>query len=117
MSESAKILLVDDEPDFTRPMSSWLASEGYNVDVAGDGASALLKVREDTPDIIFLDLKMPNMDGVEVLRRIREFNRELPVIIITAYVDDPQIKEISNHGISGVFYKGDDFIEGLSLIQ
>jgi len=117
MQAKTKVLLVDDEQDFTQPMSSWLTAKGYSVRVANDGEGAIKIVKEDTPDIVFLDLKMPVMDGVEVLRRIREFNKTLPVIVITAYIDDPKAKEVNSYGISGVFYKGADFMEGLSLIE
>ena len=117
MEEEIKILLVDDEPDFTHPTASWLTSEGYYVMVAPDGESALRIIKENTPDITFLDLKMPGMDGVEVLKRIRAFNKDMPVVLVTAYVEDPKVREISQYGISGVFYKGDDFIELLSLIK
>jgi CheY-like chemotaxis protein len=117
MDEEIKILLVDDEADFTRPMSAWLNSEGYSVTIAEDGGAAINLIRENPPDIVFLDLKMPGMDGAEVLRNIRAFNKDIPIIIITAYVDDPKVQEMGEHGISGVFYKGDDFIEGLSLIK
>jgi len=117
MEEKTKILLVDDEADFTQPMHAWLTSEGYSVDVAGDGNTAINMIKKGPPDIVFLDLKMPDMDGQETLKKIREFNKEIPVIIITAFVDDPKIKQMSASGISGVFYKGDDFIEGLSLIK
>jgi len=117
MDEETKILLVDDEADFTRPMSAWLSSEGYSVTVAEDGGTALNLIRENPPDIVFLDLKMPGMDGAEVLRNIRVFNKNIPIIVITAYVDDPKVKEMGEYDISGVFYKGDDFIEGLSLIK
>ena len=117
MDGETKILLVDDEADFTRPMAAWLCSEGYGVSVAGDGGTAIALIKENPPDIVFLDLKMPGMDGSEVLKSIRGFNKDIPIIIITAYVDDPKIQQMSEHGISGVFYKGDDFIEGLSLIK
>ena len=117
MAEEVKILLVDDEPDFTHPTASWLTSEGYYVMVAPDGLTALRLIKDNTPDIVFLDLRMPVMDGLEVLKRIREFNKDLPVVLVTAYVDDPQVRQISTFGISGVFYKGDDYIELLSLIK
>jgi CheY-like chemotaxis protein len=112
-----KCLLVDDEADFRELMNFWLKSKGYTVIVAQEGETAVKLAEQENPDIIFLDLNMPVMDGVEALRRIREFNKEVPVIIISAYVDDKKAKETMQYGISGVFYKGKDFQEGLSLLE
>jgi CheY-like chemotaxis protein len=118
MDKEITILLVDDEPVFTQPLEFWLKSKGYSVKVASGGKIALKMAKEDSAlDIIFLDLNMPVMDGLETLKKIREFNKDIPVIIITAYVDDPRIAEANSYGISGVFYKGKDFMEGLSLLE
>ena len=57
------------------------------------------------------------MDGVQAIGKIREFNREVPVIIISAYLEDLKIKEANNYGISGVFYKGKDFQQSMPLIE
>jgi CheY-like chemotaxis protein len=111
------VLLVDDEVDFTQSMAFWLQSKGYSVTVANDGQNALKIVKESSPDIVFLDLLMPVMDGIETLKKIREFNKEIPVIIISAYVDDIKTKETITYGISGIFYKGSDFNKGLTLLE
>jgi CheY-like chemotaxis protein len=112
-----RILLVDDETDFTQPMSFWLKSKGYSVMVASNGESAIKIVKEGPPDIVFMDLNMPVMDGVTTAKKIREFNKDLPIIIISAYVDDKRIVEATPLGISGVFYKGGDFQDGLTLLE
>lgn len=112
-----RILVVDDEADFRDLITFWLQSKGYSVSAACDGESAIRTVQEDPPDIVFLDINMPVMDGAQTLKRIREINQELPVIIISAYVEDKRAKEASSLGISGVFYKGKDFKEGLNLLE
>jgi len=112
-----KILLVDDESDFTQPMSFWLKSKGYSVLVAPSGEDAIKIIKEQPVDIIFMDLNMPVMDGVTTVKKIREFNNTVPIIIISAYVDDKRISEATNYGISGVFYKGEDFQAGLALLE
>jgi CheY-like chemotaxis protein len=118
MAKDIKVLLVDDEVDFTDTMSFWLESKGYSVLVNNDGESAVKTVKGSSPDIIFLDLNMPNMNGEETLKKIRAFDKELPVIIISAYIDDQkEMAEIRKLGISGVFYKGKDFKEGLELLE
>lgn len=112
-----KVLLVDDEVDFIQPLAFWLQFKGYEVVVAFDGKNALQKLKEEKPDIIFMDLNMPGMSGVEAVGMIRGLDPEVPVIIISAYIDEERIKEVLSCGISGVFYKGADFQEGLTLLE
>jgi DNA-binding response OmpR family regulator len=118
MSKEIRVLLVDDEVSFTQTMAYWFESKGYAVDVANDGRAALEKIKKQTPDIMFLDLNMPLMDGVETLRELRKINKELPVIVISAYLDDQKtMMDIREQGISGVFYKGKDFDKCLVLVE
>ncbi len=112
-----KVLLVDDEVDFIQPLAFWLQFKGYEVVVAFDGKNALQKLKEEKPDIIFMDLNMPGMSGVEAVGMIRSLDPEVPVIIISAYIDEERIREVLSCGISGVFYKGADFQEGLALLE
>jgi len=117
MEKQIKVLLVDDEADFTTPMSFWFKSKGYTVSVAPNGEEAIKMIKESPPDIVFLDLNMPVMDGVATLKKIREFDKIIPIIIISAYVDDRRASEAMQYGVSGMFYKGKDFDEGLSLLE
>ncbi len=117
MEKEVKVLLIDDEPDFTKPMAFWFGSKGYYVIVASDGEKGIEMVKEKKPDVVFLDLNMPGMDGVETLTKIREFDKELPVIIISAYVDEEKMKKLEPLGISGVFYKTQDLETGLGLLE
>jgi len=116
-NKNIHVLVVDDEPDFRQLMTYWLESKGYSVLVAANGEGAIQQVKEKKPDVVFMDLRMPVMDGIEAIRKIREFDKDIPIIIISAYVDDPKAKEAINYGTSGVFYKGKDFEEGLSLLE
>jgi DNA-binding response OmpR family regulator len=79
------ILVVDDEESIRLLYQEELTDEGYKVITAGDGQEALEKVKTQNPDLITLDLKMPNMDGIEFLRKIRESHRTLPIVISSAY--------------------------------
>jgi CheY-like chemotaxis protein len=117
MRKDIKILLADDEEDFRKPLSFWLESKGYSVDCAENGEIAIKIIQDNIPAIVLLDLNMPVLDGLGTLKRIREFNKDLPVIIISAYVDDPRVREANAYGISGVFYKGKDFKDWLSLLE
>jgi two-component system response regulator (stage 0 sporulation protein F) len=80
-----KILVVDDEENIRLLYQEELEEEGYTVDVAAHGQEALDKLVTFNPDLITLDIKMPGMDGVETLQRIREVKRNVPIILCSAY--------------------------------
>jgi len=80
-----RILVCDDEELIRWSLSEHLGTEGYEVDVAADGKACVEAVAKQAPDAIILDLKMPEMDGLTALRKIRETETEIPVIVITAH--------------------------------
>jgi len=80
-----KILIIDDEPDIGWLFSKILSEEGYQVLVALNGQEGISKIKTEQPDLVFLDLKLPGMDGVETLLRIRQFDKDLLVIALTGY--------------------------------
>ena len=82
-----KLLLVDDEEDFRKAICGTLARRGFEVSEAGSGEEALESVERSRPDVVVLDLRMPGMDGIETLKRIREIHADLPVIILTGHGD------------------------------
>jgi len=82
-----RILVVDDEEAIRLLYQEELQEAGYQVAVAADGHEALRMVQQSRPDLLTIDIKMPGMDGIELLRRVREVHRELPIIICTAYGD------------------------------
>jgi two-component system response regulator (stage 0 sporulation protein F) len=79
------ILVVDDEESIRFLYREELEDEGYRVITASDGEEALRKLRKEAPDLVTLDIRMPGMDGIEVLHLIREADKEIPVIMSTAY--------------------------------
>jgi len=82
-----RILVVDDEEGIRFLYKEELEEEGYEIELAEDGEEALAKLTRSRPDLVTLDLKMPGMGGLAVLEKIREQDKELPVIICTAYGD------------------------------
>jgi two-component system response regulator ResD len=79
------VLVVDDEPTIAEVVARYLDRAGYSTRIAGDGARALELVRADQPDLVVLDLMLPGLDGLEVMRRIRDLDRErVAVILLTA---------------------------------
>ena len=117
MEQRLNILLVDDQPDFIEPVAFWLESKGYQVRSASSGQDALRMIKEQLPDIVFLDIKMPVMDGVETLRHIRRINKQIPVIMITAYEHNEKFTEARQLGIAGFFYKKDNLDDLGRLIE
>jgi len=79
------VLVVDDDENVRLLLEVELTLEGYEVILTEGGLKALRKIKEETPDLVILDLKMPDINGLEVLRTIRKENKELPIIICTAY--------------------------------
>lgn len=80
-----KILIVDDEKDTCSILEKALAKEGYRAFSALSGQSALDKLKKMRPDLVLLDIRMPKMDGIEVLKRIKRIDKSIAVVMITAY--------------------------------
>lgn len=80
----AKVLVVDDEPEAVELLVEFLSSKGYEVLTATSGEEALRRVKEDRPHLVLLDIRMPKMSGLEVLKRIREIDPEMGIIMVTA---------------------------------
>jgi two-component system response regulator HydG len=80
-----RILVVDDEATARNGLAKLLEQEGYQVDLAADGVEALASVSDNAPGLIISDLKMPNMDGMELLKQLREREVEIPTIVATAF--------------------------------
>jgi DNA-binding response OmpR family regulator len=80
-----KILVVDDEKNILKLYKAEFEGEGYNVVVANSGKEALDLVESENPDIVTLDILMPDIDGIQVLRQMKEKKPDMPVIMLTAY--------------------------------
>lgn len=92
---SQKILVVDDEPHIVRLVQVNLEKAGYDVTTASNGREALEAVAEVQPDLVVLDVMMPEMDGLEALKRLKEnaATSEIPVILLTAKAQDADVFE------------------------
>ncbi len=83
--DTTRVLLVDDEEEFVKALAERLELRGFDVRVALNGEQALGSVEEQEPDFIVLDLKMPGMDGMEVLRRVSAQHPQVAVIMLTGH--------------------------------
>jgi two-component system KDP operon response regulator KdpE len=84
---AARVLVVDDEPQIRRALRVALGGHGYAVELAEDGESALIAIATHVPDLIVLDLMMPGMDGLEVVRQTRQWS-DVPIIVLSARGDE-----------------------------
>ncbi len=106
MKGKARVLLCDDEPDFLELISAGLEARGYEVATVSGGREAIDFIKKTPPDILFLDINMPEMNGLETLRQVRRFHKELPIVIISAsYQDEKNFSTANQFGISGFFPK------------
>lgn len=110
------ILLIDDENGFRKPMEFWLKAKGFRVSGAASGEEGLAMIARERPAIVYLDMKMPGMNGIETLRRIRASDKTLPVIMITAHGTSQDMAEAEQLGVSGFFRKDEDFATAAKLI-
>lgn len=114
--EEIKILLVDDEKQFVDTLAERLAMRGFSARVAYDGPQALKAVEEPT-DVIVLDLRMPGMDGFEVLRSVKKSNPQVQVIILTGHGGDAEEQTAYRMGAYNFLKKPMDIDELLGSIR
>lgn len=104
-----KVLCVDDDPSLLRLYQDELSEEGYKVILAKDGKEALLKFEKESPQVVVMDIRMPMMNGIETLTAMLGKNRQIPVILNTAY---PQYREnFMTWGAEAYVIKSSDLTE------
>jgi two-component system response regulator (stage 0 sporulation protein F) len=109
--EDKKVLIVDDQIGIRVLLVEVFSSEGYSTFQASNGKLALELVKRETPDIVLLDMKIPGMDGLEILKHIKDINRSIKVIMMTAYGELAIIKEATDLGALMHFTKPFDIDE------
>ncbi|MFB9908409.1 response regulator transcription factor [Allokutzneria oryzae] len=100
---SAKVLVVDDEPNILELLSATLRLSGFEVRVAETGADAVVKAQDFQPDIVVLDVMLPDLDGFTVARQLRSRHERLPVLFLTA-------RDTVQDRIAGLTAGGDDYV-------
>jgi CheY-like chemotaxis protein len=108
--ETVRILVVDDLPDNLSLLKTLLGFEGYQVDVAQDGYTAIAKIEATPPDLILLDVMMPGLDGCEVAYYLWQDSRfrGIPIWFVTGCYDTPTLHQRTNN-VKGVLHKPLDF--------
>ena len=117
MEEKANILVVDDNVSLCKTMSFVLERKGCAVSIANDGPEAIARVKEEPFDMIFIDIKMPFMDGLETYKKIKKIKPEVVVTMMTAYAVEDKVQEALQEGAYGVLYKPLDLDKVVALIE
>lgn len=112
-----RILIIDDEPHLPHQLARFLKKNGYEVQTAPDGEIGLQELQQHSIDLVLLDLRLPKMEGLEVLKQIRESDQELPVVILTAYGNVQTAVAAMKLGASDYLLKGFDLDELLVVVQ
>lgn len=102
---AARVLIADDDPSTRDILSRFLGEKGFEVDVASDGARALEAIKTFAPDIVLLDIRMPNMDGIECLQRITDDGCNCGVIMISGEADVDMARQTLTMGAADFIYK------------
>ncbi len=111
------ILLVDDEPGMLETLTDLLEEFGYHVNSANNGEEALELVREKPYDIVFMDVKMPGINGVDTFKEIKKIRPGTAVIMMTAYSVEELLEEALTEGAYGIMYKPVAIPKALEIIE
>ncbi|MDY7039328.1 MAG: response regulator [Chloroflexota bacterium] len=118
MGNRERILIVDDEPGMCEFLEYLLEGEGYEVDTSLSGAEGLLKLEDNGFALVLADIKMPGMDGIELLRRVRELDENVVFIVMTAYASmETAIKAIKYGAYDYLGKPFDDTEKILAVIE
>lgn len=101
VSDPVRVLLIEDDPEFAEMYRLRLEADEYLVEWASNGEDGLAMARSWSPDLIFLDIRMPKMDGLEVLRELRgdPLTQDLPVVVLSNYSDEELVRRGRTFGI------------------
>ncbi|MDO8971142.1 MAG: response regulator, partial [Saprospiraceae bacterium] len=110
------VLIVDDNEEIRKTLALFLKKKGYNVQSASSGEDALMKTKQEKPDVVFLDFRMPGMDGVMTLRHIKRFDESIKVVMLTSVQDEYIIAEASREGASDYLVKPCDLYKLETLL-
>jgi CheY-like chemotaxis protein len=111
------VLVVDDDAAITATFENILGGEGYDVTTATDGRAALELARRQAFDLALLDLVMPRMDGLEVLRRLRELLPDCRIVILSAYIEPEREAEAARLGAVAILSKPPDLNKLLRFLS
>lgn len=118
-----KILFIDDDKDMLQLYELALTGEGFAVVTADNGPDGITKIKSNKPDLILLDVMMPNMNGIDVLKKLKDGSttKAIPVVMFSNFSDETYIKEALSHGAAKYMvktdYEPDDLVKELNQIM
>ena len=116
MLENVRVLIVDDNERLSRSMSIVLNRKGYSVDTVSDGLEAIKAVKTKSFDVIFMDIRMPGLNGVDVFKKIKKIIPSIKVVIMTAYAIEELVEEAVREEVFGILYKPLDMDKVFEII-
>ena len=117
MAEKSRVLVVDDEDALRMVLSAELSSSGYDVTTSSDGDEAITQIQNKKFDLVLLDIKMPKVDGFEVLKFIKKNSPGVKVIMLTGFADLKNAIESKKHGAEDFVSKPYDLVDLLTTIE
>jgi len=117
MSAKGNVLIVDDNVSLAKTMSFALKHSGYAVAIAKDGREAIERIKESAFDIVFMDIKMPVMNGVETYKEMKKIRPDAVVMMMTAYAVEDLVAQALEEGACGIIYKPLDIEKVVATIE
>jgi DNA-binding NtrC family response regulator len=117
MTDTMRILIVDDDVSMSKTMAMVLKKKGYHVTVADSGFDAIGKVKDNPYDMIFMDIRMPGMNGVEAFEEIQKIRPDAVVMMMTAFAVEDLVKKALDEGAYGIIYKPLDIDKIIASIE
>lgn len=111
---SRKILLIEDDALFRKSMAMFIASMGYQVVAAGSGEEGLRFLEREAIDLMVTDYQLPGISGIDVVRAMRKLGKEIPVVLVSAFLDEQAAAEARAEQVSAIFTKS---LEQLQRLQ
>lgn len=117
MNVKASILIADDNGSFSRSLSLILVHKGYEVSTVESGPKAIEEIKRRLYDITFMDIEMPEMDGLETVKLIREIRPEAKVVMMTGFTFEEREEKALQEGVIGVIYKPLDIDKVIAIVE
>ena len=117
MAKKASVLVVDDNPSTRRTLELVLRREGHHAETAGNAFEGLERVKRNAYDLVFLDIRMPGMDGVEACKAMQEIRPGLDVVMITSYEIDSRTEDALRQVVRDVLHKPLNMAVVLNLVE
>ena len=112
-----KVLIVDDDAVFAKNLGAYLEIMGYEVSKVGTAEGALKLIKDDKPDILLCDLKLPDMDGSAIIKKTKEISPKTVLFVVSAYVDPETEERVKRLGARSLIYKPVMFDDVIALFE